>query len=136
MRWQRGFLEHVVGREWDRSLFPRWDIFPCSQIGTRWRLPMQVIARPTLLAFGRKHPAARAPLAAWFAEAKGARWDAMQDIKIRYATASILNHERVVFNIHGNDFHMVVFVRFKTKVVFIRFIGTHSHYNAIDALRV
>jgi len=55
---------------------------------------------------------------------------------MRYATASVLNHERVVFNIHGNDFRLSVFIRFKTKVVFIRFIGTHSHYNTIDALRV
>lgn len=86
-----------------------------------------------LLAFAKKHPESRGPLEAWYAEAKRARWNSMKDIKERFGTASILNNERVVFNIHGNDYRLVAFIRFKTRLLFIRFIGTHHDYDTIDA---
>ena len=105
-------------------------------MGTCILAAVQVIARPILRAFAVQHPTARGPLATWFAEAKRAQWKSMAEIRGRYATASVLNHERVVFNIHGNDFRLVVFIRFKTHCLFIRFIGSHRQYDTINALEI
>ena len=93
---------------------------------------MRIIARKTLCDFWRKHPDAEGPLKAWFAESKGAIWHSMVDIKRRYATASIIDSERVVFNVGGNKYRLVVKVWFPGKALWIKFIGTHGSYDQID----
>ena len=90
---------------------------------------MSIIARKTLCDFWRKYPDAEGPLKAWFAETKGAIWHSMVDIKRRYATASIIDSERVVFNVAGNKYRLVVKVWFPGKAVWIKFIGTHASYD-------
>jgi mRNA interferase HigB len=93
---------------------------------------MRIIARKTLCDFWRKHPDAEGPLKAWFAEASRAAWRTMIDIKRQHATASVVDGERVVFNVGGNKYRLVVKVWFGGKTVWIKFIGTHRSYDQID----
>jgi len=94
---------------------------------------MRVIAVSTLRAFWKRHPDAEQPLKAWFEEATSASWRQPTDIKARYRSASILKNRRVVFNIKGNDYRLVVAVAYRLQVVYVKFVGTHREYDAIDA---
>jgi len=94
---------------------------------------VRIIALKTLKLFWEKHPDAESPLRAWYTEAKKAAWKSPQDIKTEYRTASILGNNRVVFNIKGNTYRLVVAVRYDFQLVYIRFLGTHAEYDKIDA---
>lgn len=78
---------------------------------------MRVIARKTLKAFWNGHANAKGPLGAWFAEAKHASWDGPADVKARYGSADFLRGNRVVFNIGGNNYRLVVRIAYKPKIV-------------------
>ena len=80
-----------------------------------------------------RHPDAEQPLKAWFEEATNASWTQPSDIKERYRSASILKNRRVVFNIKGNDYRLVVAIAYKLQVVYVKFVGTHEEYDAVDA---
>jgi len=82
---------------------------------------------------GRSSRAARRQWDAWLAEAVAATWRSPIDVKARYASASILKSGRVVFNIKGNDFRLVVLINYRAGVVEIRFFGTHGEHDRIDA---
>ena len=103
---------------------------------------MRVIARSTLYSFvatlkGRRDLAAvKAALDAWFHEVEYARWQNSSDIKKAYRTASIVDAERVVFNIKGNSFRLVAAVDYRRQSVFIKWLGTHSEYDRIDVRTV
>lgn len=103
---------------------------------------MRIIARRTLrefvesLAGHKDQPAVKAALDAWFDEAKKARWRNTADIRRVYATASIVTAERVVFNIKGNAYRLVVAVDFEKGIVWIKWIGTHKDYDRIDVTEV
>jgi mRNA interferase HigB len=97
---------------------------------------VRVISRRALREFWQRHPDAEMPLRAWFKEASGARWEAPADIKARYPAASFLAGNRVVFNIKGNRYRLVVAVRYDLGIVFIRFVGTHEDYDSMDASTV
>jgi mRNA interferase HigB len=103
---------------------------------------MRIIARRTLREFvdGRRgqkdHYALKAALDAWFDEASKASWKSTADVKRRYATASIVSAERIVFNIKGNDYRLVVAVDFEKGIVWIKWIGTHKEYDKIDVREV
>jgi mRNA interferase HigB len=93
---------------------------------------VRVIARRILRQFWSKHADARQPLKAWYDEVKKALWGGMVDIKKSHATASVVDRERVVFNIGGNKYRLVVKLWFPSKTVFIKFVGTHEQYDRID----
>ena len=97
---------------------------------------MRVIARNTLQAFWQKHKDAEGPLKACFAEASRGAWHAMADIKRHYVTASIIDSERVVFNVVGNKYRLVVKIWFPGKTVWIKFVGTHKSYDHIDVKKL
>lgn len=103
---------------------------------------MRIIARRTLrefvgsLAGHRDRPAVKAALDAWFDEVKRARWENTADIKKSYASASIVTAERVVFNIKGNAYRLVVAVDFEKGIVWIKWIGTHRDYDFINVREV
>jgi len=103
---------------------------------------MRIIARSTLHAFtaslsGHKDQrAVKAALDAWFDEAKKAKWTGTADVKRRYATASIVSAERMVFNIKGNSYRLVVSVDFEKQIVWIKWLGTHKAYDRIDVKKV
>jgi mRNA interferase HigB len=93
---------------------------------------MRVIARNTLRRFWQKHADAEGPLKAWFAETSRGTWHSMADIRKRHATASIVDSERVVFNVGGNEYRLVVKMWFRGKTVWIKFVGTHAVYGLLD----
>jgi mRNA interferase HigB len=103
---------------------------------------MRVIARRTLrqfidsLAGHQDQPAVKAALDAWFDEAHKARWTSSADIKRRYATASIVTAERIVFNIKGNAYRLVVAADFEKGIVWIKWVGSHEEYDRIDVTEV
>ncbi len=94
---------------------------------------MRIIAKTALRNFREEHPDAEQPLRAWHSEAKAAAWSAPADVKAKYRSANILRGGRVVFNIGGNKYRLVVKVNYPFHVVYIRFIGTHREYDRIDA---
>lgn len=94
---------------------------------------MRIIAKKTLKNYWAHEPAARTALEAWHAEAKEAEWSTPADVKARYGTASILKDGRVVFNIGGNKYRLVVWINYEFFTIYIRFVGTHKEYDDIDA---
>lgn len=97
---------------------------------------MHIIALRTLREFWERHPRAEAPLRSWYAEASRAEWRTPDDIKAAHCNASFLPNNRVVFNIKGNDYRLIVAVRYAGGVMFIRFVGTHAENDRIDATRI
>ncbi len=97
---------------------------------------MRVISRGTLQAFWEKHRDAEQALKAWHQEAEKATWKSPQDIRLRYRSADFLPKDRVVFNIKGNSYRLVVAIRYEFFVVYIRFVGTHAEYDEIDATTI
>jgi mRNA interferase HigB len=97
---------------------------------------MRIIARPKLIAFGNRFPDAKAQLDAWWAEAKQAEWKTPADIKAQYRSASILKGGRVVFNICGNKYRLIVRLDYNKGIGFVRFVGTHKEYDQINAEEV
>jgi mRNA interferase HigB len=93
---------------------------------------MRIIAKKALKEFWRKEPAAKSSLEAWYAEAIDAQWSSPADVKASYGTASILKDGRVVFNIGGNKYRLVVWINYKFYTIYVRFVGTHRQYDAID----
>ena len=94
---------------------------------------MHVIKKKTLVDFWRKHAEAKVPLSAWFLEAKTACWKSPRAIKGRYRSADFLPGNRVVFNIGGNKYRVVVKIAYVPGLIYIRFVGTHAEYDKIDA---
>ena len=97
---------------------------------------MRVIALGTLKAFLDSDPAyadAREPAMAWYRQVRAADLSTPADVKTNIRTASILRDGRVVFNIAGNKYRIVVWINYPYRVVYVRFIGTHRRYDAIDA---
>ena len=96
---------------------------------------MHIIKRKTLVEFYQQpgHEDAKKALEAWFYEADNAQWSSPAEIKARYRSASILKDNRLVFNIAGNKYRLIVRINYDSKTVFIRFIGTHRDYDKINA---
>jgi len=94
---------------------------------------VRIIAKTILRDFWKRHADAEQPLKAWHKEASLAVWKSPADVKRLYPSASILSDNRMVFNIKGNTYRLVVAVRYEFHIVYIRFIGTHSQYDSIDA---
>ncbi|CAN7428069.1 MULTISPECIES: type II toxin-antitoxin system HigB family toxin [unclassified Variovorax] len=94
---------------------------------------MRIISVKYLRDFGVRHPASEQPLKAWHEEAKAAVWKTPQDIKDRYRSARFVGSNRVVFNIKGNDYRLIAAIAYRYEAVCVKFIGTHSEYDRIDA---
>ena len=97
---------------------------------------MRIISRRRLVEFWEIHPDAEQPLRAWYTEAQKASWDSPAEIKAVYRSISILPNNRVVFNIKGNTYRLVVVVEYTQGKMFIRFVGTHAEYDRIDATSI
>lgn len=97
---------------------------------------MRIISRRRLVEFWNSHPDAEQPLRAWYAEIRKANWKSPAEIKATYRSVSILSDNRVVFNIKGNTYRLVVIVEYSQGKMFIRFVGTHAEYNRIDATTI
>ena len=97
---------------------------------------MRIIARSTLRDFWERHTDVEAALIAWYQDAARAEWKTPEDVKSVYAGASILAYNRVVFNIRGNQYRLIVAINYKFGIIYIRFIGSHQEYDKVDAATV
>jgi mRNA interferase HigB len=100
------------------------------------QIVVRVISRKTLRDFYERHAAAKAPLESWFHETKAAVWKSPNDILARFPSADFLPGNRVVFDIAGNHYRLIARIHYNTGIVFVRFVGTHSAYERIDATAV
>lgn len=99
-------------------------------------LSVRIIARRTLREFWECHPDAEQPLRAWYHDARRADWRGPSDLKRIYKNASIVGGNRVVFDIKGNKYRLVVAINYPYRMCYIRFIGTHQVYDRIDVTSV
>ena len=131
MAWPQNGHKHKLTT---MRLFPGWEpsiLFPS------WEHGLRIIAPRTLRDFWESGYAdSEQALRAWLAEVRVADWRSMADIRERYPSASIIDNERVVFNIRGNNYRLVVKIWFPGKLVFIKFIGTHADYDHLDVTQV
>jgi mRNA interferase HigB len=97
---------------------------------------LRVIAKKTLRDFWEKHPDCEQQLKAWYQEAEDAAWKGPNNIKRDYPSASFLVDNRVVFNIKGNHYRLIVKINYSYSMVWIRFVGTHAEYDKIDATKI
>jgi len=94
---------------------------------------MHIISRQKLAQFWTVHSDAEDALKAWFKEADHAQWTTPVQITARYPTADLLPGNRIVFNIKGQHYRLVVKIHYNTGAIYIRFVGTHEEYNKINA---
>jgi len=99
---------------------------------------MRIIKEKTLSDYCilSKYKQAQESLKAWVYEIKFSSWDNANELKSKYRNASIISSKRVVFNIKGNDYRLIVDIEYKLRIVFIVWFGTHSEYDKIDAKTV
>ena len=97
---------------------------------------MVIIKLQPLREFIEAHPDARASLSQWIATVEQADWGTPNELKAVYPNASLVTNDRVVFNIGGNKFRLVVRIVYPVRTISIRFIGTHSAYDLIDVATV
>jgi mRNA interferase HigB len=94
---------------------------------------MHIVSLKTLRLFWEIHPDAEQPLRAWYAIARRAQWHTPTDVRAAYGSASFVGNNRIVFNIKGNDYRLIVLTEYSKGRLFIRFVGTHADYDRIDA---
>lgn len=111
------------------AIVPKWDYSPT----------MRVIALSTLKSFWEGNPKyldSKEAVLSWYRHTLQADWAAPADVKAAFGNASILKDGRVVFNIAGNKYRLIVWINYPYRVVYVRFIGTHAQYDRIDAQKV
>lgn len=97
---------------------------------------MRIISVRTLKNFLLEFPQAEQALLSWYEETEAVNWDTPNQLKSQYRSASILTDKRVVFNIHGNTYRLIVDIEYRLKIVFVVWFGTHKQYDKIDAKKV
>jgi len=97
---------------------------------------VRIISKSTLRTFWTKHKNCEEQLKSWYREAEEARWKGPRDIKRDYTAASFLPDNRVVFNIKGNNYRLVVKINYDYGIVWIRFVGTHGQYDKINTSKI
>ena len=97
---------------------------------------LRIIAKKILREFWQKHPDCEQQLKAWFQETIKSKWKNPNDIKKEYPGASVLADNRIVFNIKGNSYRLIVRINYDYQMTWIRFIGTHAEYDKVDATKI
>jgi mRNA interferase HigB len=97
---------------------------------------MRLIARNVLLAYARAHPESAVPIERWYRLVRAANWTSMDDIRRASPRAKVLNRDRARFEIAGGSHRLIAAFDFRRQIVFVKFIGTHAEYDAVDALTV
>ncbi len=97
---------------------------------------MRIIAKRTLRNFWKRYPKSKGSLEAWHQEVTHADWASPSAVKAHFRSASVLQRNRVVFNVAGNQYRLIVKINYLYRVVYIRFIGTHPEYDAIDVATI
>ncbi|MCC6600798.1 MAG: type II toxin-antitoxin system HigB family toxin [Crocinitomicaceae bacterium] len=97
---------------------------------------MRVISKKILREFWEKHSDSQEQLTSWFRETSNANWKSPREIKKEYPSASFLEDNRVVFNIKGNRYRLIVRINNDHQMIWVRFVGTHAQYDKIDATKI
>ena len=97
---------------------------------------MVIISKTLLTRFGRRHPDAASALNEWYRKAKAANWSTFAEVKQAFPTADYVGNDRVVFDIRGNRYRLVVMIFFSIRTVFIRFVGRHAEYDKTNVKEV
>jgi mRNA interferase HigB len=97
---------------------------------------MRILALSTLREYWERNPQAREPLQGWYLDVSRATWSKPADIQAQFPKASFVANNRVVFNIRGNDYRLVVAVAYRFGMLYIKFVGTHQEYEKINAATV
>lgn len=111
-------------------LFPIWENIISLYARVR------VISKKILRSFWEKHADCEQQLKSWHKEAIKATWKNPAEIKVEYPSVSVLNNNRIVFNIKGNNYRLIVKINFDYETIWIRFVGTHAEYDKIDATSI
>jgi mRNA interferase HigB len=97
---------------------------------------MRLIARNVLLTYAETHPETAVPLERWYRLVKAANWTSMDDVRRTVPKAKVLNRDRVRFEVAGGNYRLIASFDFRRQIVFVKFLGTHAEYDAIDALTI
>lgn len=97
---------------------------------------MRIISKKILKEFWKIHPNAEHSLRAWHAKSSKAEWKTTGDVKKDYRHASFIGNNRVIFNIKGNQYRLIVVINYQYQIIYIRFVGTHIEYDNIDASKI
>lgn len=97
---------------------------------------MRIIAKGTLRKFWTDHKDCEEQLKSWYNEVSKTNWNSPHELKKEYPSASILEDNRIVFNIKGNNYRLIVKINYEYKIIWIKFIGTHSEYDKINANKI
>ncbi len=97
---------------------------------------MRIIAVKTLRSYAKKKVEAEQSLLSWYQEAGKANWKNHNELRQQFANASVISNKRMVFNIHGNKYRLIVDIEYHLRIIFIVWIGTHKEYDNIDAKKV
>ena len=97
---------------------------------------MRIIGKQALRAFWKRHPRAKRPLEAWHQEVARVDWATPSEVKPQFRSASVLQDNRVAFNIEGNHYRLVVKINYPYPIVNIRFVGTDAHYDTLDVTTI
>ena len=107
-------------------------ITPCSHSGSIYILLMHVVSKSTLREFWGKRPDSKTPLMAWYREASKATWQNPAQVKAIFGSADVVKDNRIIFDIGGNKYRLVVHFHYSAQIARIKFIGTHNEYDKID----
>lgn len=131
MIWQDLFVSDLTSEIQCIILFPIWEHSSTHIFGNNsgHHFFMTVLGITLLDEFSTKHADVRSQVTNWLAEVKSATWSTPADIKARFATASFLANNCVIFNLKGNKYRLEVIVSFKNKTVLVKRIGTHAEYS-------
>jgi len=99
-------------------------------------ITVRIISKKTLRAFWERHKDAEQTLKSWHQETSQAKWKNPNAIKVLYPSASFIGNDRVVFNLRGNCYRLIVKINYDYQAVWIRFIGTHAEYDKINAAQI
>ena len=99
-------------------------------------MQVRVIAVKTLKSFWKEFPRSEQALLSWYEEASVAEWNSPNELKAQFRNASVLTDKRVVFNINGNDYRLIVDIECRLKIIFIVWFGTHKQYDKKDAKKL
>ena len=109
--------------------FPYWELL----IIFDKKITLRIISKKILRDFCEVHSDSEQQLKSWFPETSNAEWKNPNEVKKEYPSASILNDNRIVFNIKGNNYRLIVRINYEYQMIWIRFIGTHAEYDKINA---
>ena len=97
---------------------------------------MRVIAHRTLVEFYKNHADAKTATENWYSKVTSANWKSFADVKNDFNSVDSVGNQHYVFNLKGNNYRLVVVIKFQIKMIYIRFVGTHAAYNKIDSSKV